>query len=222
MSGGQVTVKIKVTYSGGGEFSGVDLVDANASGDFVYDNHGVSFTLTAEEVAGISASGDDLFAVEFDEYEGSDTNANVSGNISANGNLSTTVSGAADMVFSGKGIVLTATDGQWMEGAAKISISGVDLEVSGGAAGRVYVRILDASDNELSLDTFQIDSGDSYFSGAGTLDYENHGISFNITDFGNTMTLNLFRKSLILKNRLKLLMQMKILNLALQMAAIML
>jgi flagellin len=187
-SGNYITVNIDVITSGDVVVDIDDAITANASGDFVYDNHGVSFTIAKEDFATLADT--DVFYVNFNDRVGSGAAKDVQDTITSEATLTTTLSGSTEVKFSGNTITMSGDSAQWLNDASKILISGAGLETSGGT---ITVKITGAGNEVLSQDTFKLESG-AYMSGYGTtsaFEYSNHGISFKITNIGSATDLQL-------------------------------
>jgi flagellin len=175
-----VQVAIDVVDSSGNTYQMTDYIQANDDGDFVYDNHGVSFTLEANEFDKISSG-----AVEIDlsDYTGSGTGVDfAAGEISVQSNYDQTYSG--DKAVFGA-ISLDATVDDWMDDVAQIKVVGADLHTS-GAGQSITVEILDSNGGAISSDVYHL-SGAAF--GSGNFVYDNHGVSFTI-DVENAQTLS--------------------------------
>jgi flagellin len=205
VSGDYITVDIDVMHGSGSgaAFTAADAITANADGDYVYDAHGVSFTVSAEEFATFT-TGQSTFDVDLAVHKASGDDVDFTGTIQGNGNLTTTTSGTGtDVVFSGGAgteIALNAASADWLSGVDRIVVSGAGLETSGGA---ISVTLYDGA-QKLSEDVFIASSGDAFTSGVGatnTFTYDNHGVSFAIkmgsasTDFKLDDTIETIDKS---------------------------
>jgi flagellin len=175
-----VKVDIDVVDSSGNTYAVTDYIQANASGDFVYDNHGVSFTLEADEFNKL-ASG--AVKVDLSAYTGSGTGVDfAAGEIDVLSNYTQTYSG--DKAVFGT-ISLDASTDDWLDDVAQVMVQGADMHTSGGGQS-ITVSILDSNGDAISEDVYHL-SGAAF--GSGNFVYDEHGVSFTI-DVENAQTLS--------------------------------
>ena len=171
---GAMLVSISAQATGGQTFTSVnDRVTANTAGDFVYDEHGVSFTIND----GTLATGGEFTLNLDDIIDSSGAGAIASHAVDSNITVNTDAqqgAGVTSNIISTVGI--TADD--LLDGSGQI-----DIQVTGiatGGAATITVTINTSGGNTaLSTDTYTYD-GSTGASLGDTFTYTNHGIDFTI------------------------------------------
>jgi len=141
----------------GTTFSATDTVVANADGDYVYNRHGVSFTITEEEFATISSGA----SVAFADITGTGTFGTVS-------HWEDNVASAA-VTMSTAGITVTAT-------TDNKNVRSIGFQVTTASA---TIVLKDASGTAIHTDVYAITA-------MGSFTYDEHGFNFTINDIANT------------------------------------
>lgn len=153
------TIKIDVTStgftvaldaSGASTFSAVDTVVANADGDYVYNRHGVSFTVTAENFATLSVGATTTITVE--------STAQTYGTLN---DWDANTSGAVTMT---SGITVTRSDATIDNKAVRA----INFDITTSAA---VIKLLDSAGATIHQDDYDI-------AATGDFTYNEHGISF--------------------------------------------
>lgn len=149
---------INMEATGAGTFTATDTVNADSSGNYVYNAHGVSFTISAADWANISASS----SVALTNLQ-----ATASTSISVTNDW-TTNTGAITMT---SGVTVSANN---------LTVTGWSLSIvtNANAASNdrtIAVTIKDSAGTSLDVDTY---------SALGTADftYNDHGISFTLVN----------------------------------------
>ncbi|MGF7184470.1 flagellin [Desulfitispora alkaliphila] len=185
-SGDHITVNISAEDADGNVFTSVDPgIAANTDGEFVYNDHGVDFTLTSIE------SGQ-TFTLDLNDIvdDGGSAIANhaVLSNFSVNASAATSVNSSliSTVAVNASGL---------LEGTDHFDLNVTGLSTDG--SGTIEVIIKSSGDTVLSTDTYTFDSGGLGVGGNGNTDftYDNHGITFTIDfddlDIGGTATAGL-------------------------------
>jgi flagellin len=141
------TVSLDSSVSGAATFSAVDTLIANADGNFVYNNHGVSFTITSSENATISAASTTTITTTAGATAQSYSLIN-DWNMSSS-NQATITSG------------ITISNNPDNQNVRSLAID--------SSTGGVTVTLLDSAGATVQQDIF---------SAVSTLNYNNHGVSF--------------------------------------------
>lgn len=145
--------EVALDASGAATFSADDTVVANADGNYVYDRHGVSFTISAADFAKITdgatttittTSGVGTYGTRMD-WEG-----NVSGSVT----------------MSTAGITVTRSD----DTIDNKAVRSVSLDITSSAA---TIKLLDSAGATIHQDDYDI-------AAYGNFTYDEHGISFTV------------------------------------------
>ncbi|MDA5560575.1 flagellin [Exiguobacterium sp. MMG028] len=132
-----------------------DLISADADGNFTYDAHGVSFTLSKDEFSKLTTGQ----GITIDNIQGTETSLTTKSNFSTN----TVAAPGTDAYGEITGLTVDATDPGAFANAASL-----ELDFDGTNA---VVSIKNAAGDVINTDTFSLD-------GTAPLSYDNHGISF--------------------------------------------
>ena len=156
-SGGNFKVNILVSSSGGtAVFSSSDTLSADANGNFVYNDHGVSFTISAENAAKISA-GAVISATDF----------SATGTISFNDDVSKNTNAAVTPISTLSNITVSDSD----TAIDNELVRTVVVSANGGLVN-VYLKSGDSASATIHQDTFAVSNGT-------TINYDEHGIKFD-------------------------------------------
>lgn len=160
-SGYDVTVS---AGTGTTTFSADDTLTADVNGDFVYSNHGISFTITAEEDADVTV-GDDLNIT--------DTGTAVETSYAADSAWNIAQTGAGTVAISNNEITV-------VQNADNADIRSITIEAT-SASFTVTLGDAASGGNTVQVDVY------SYTAEGTSLTYNDHGISFTIA---NTLSAN--------------------------------
>jgi flagellin-like hook-associated protein FlgL len=166
--GDNVKVTISVTDVDGNVYDITDIVMADEEGNFSYDNHGLSFALSADDFAIFNGTNDvviDLNAIN--DTAGTD----FTGTIDVASNWTQTVAAGATPAAIAAGIELDAASGEWLSGTNNIKIVGVGL---GAADGTITVTITNGTETIID----EIKFADAMT--GQTFTYDNHGVKFSL------------------------------------------
>ena len=182
-SGDDILISIEATDTGGNKLSisNVKMAYDGTNGKYVYDANGVKFEITAAEFKKFNDGG--KLEIDLSAYDaGGDGNVDLtSQTVGTVSDYSQTLVGGTTFGTFAEGIKVDITDAEWIDGVVGIKITGTGLEA---ANGTLKIELLDAGGNALVSEEFTIATG------AGNIDYDNHGISFTYT-IGNTSKLEL-------------------------------
>jgi flagellin len=189
-AGENVKVTISVTDGDGNDYDITDIVMADEEGNFSYDNHGLSFALSADDFAILGGAND----VEIDLNAIGGTN--FVGTIDVASNWTQTVAAGGSPAAIAAGIQLDAASGEWLSGTNNIKIEGADL---GGANGTITVTITNGTETI----TDKIDFATAMT--GETFTYDNHGVKFSLavndaTDFSLDQDIEVFDAAVAIGN----------------------
>jgi len=154
-----IQVSLNAPGTAGSTFSAIDTISANATGDYVYNDHGVTFTISAANFAKLSVGA----GLDVTNYSGN-------GTVAFNDDFTTNTTTAATI----SNFTVTNSDTNSDTKAARF----VQVDQTGGI---VKVTISsDTAGTSLFVDNYSISAAGAtgVVSTAGTLTYNNHGISF--------------------------------------------
>lgn len=192
----ELTVVIDVTDADGNQYQVDDTIQANSSGGFSYDNHGLAFTVAAGEVEDLAA---DAVAIDFQAIDNTlvtyDLTAAPYGVLDNWNTMQTagTTPMTADFATIAGGIELDASDSQWLSDVGQIEIDGSGLQA---AAGTITVTLYTAGGGT-ALSTDQYDFALAQTN--ETFTYNNHGVSFSM-DINEADTFNLTEDIVSIQN----------------------
>jgi flagellin len=169
VDGTQVRVNIDVTDEDGNNYTVNDLITANDDGDFVYDSHGVKFTISEADFDDLDGN---AIAIDFQEMD-EDGVVDFTGALATSSNWTQTLDDPTDPPAEiSAGIELDATAANWISGTNRIEIVGAGLEA---ADGTITVTLHNA-DGSQSTDTYTFNDAMT----DETFTYDNHGVKFSI------------------------------------------
>lgn len=140
-------------------FSSQDTLTANASGDFVYDHHGVKFTIKKDSADKLSNN--DAIKVGTQKSESS---------ISVKNDWNTNDSTATKTIFVGNKITVDASKADSIKNAVMLSVTVT-------ASGKMTVSYYDISSGGTAIHK---DYYDNTAQGTSDFDYDDHGVKFTL------------------------------------------
>lgn len=164
-AGNSFIVEIDATMTSGVTFSATDTIEFTAGADFVYDNHGVSFTIGAENFAKFETAG--TSEIEINVSAQTDT-------LSAGKTVTTANDWATNtgMITMTSGLSVTLAGNAELEGAREIVI---DVQSSGYTV-TVYDDAASVGDT-LIVDNFTFTAA---WTDTTSVTYNAHGIEFTL------------------------------------------
>ena len=153
---GTYEVVLSGTSSTGATFSATDTVEADEDGNFSYDNHGVSFTISAEDAATVSV-GATVKVTDADTAQ------------------ATSYSLASDWTYTNSAdVTLSMGSVDFAEDADNADVRNVKIV---GDSASYTVTLLDENDVAVQTDVISLTAGHT----SAGITYDNHGVSFEIT-----------------------------------------
>jgi len=189
--GDNVKVTISVTDVDGNVYDITDIVMADEEGNFSYDNHGLSFALSADDFAILGGANNDV-EIDLSAIGGTD----FVGTIDVASNWTQNVATGGDPAAIAAGIQLDAASGEWLSGTNNIKIVGVGLDA---ANGTITVTITNGTETIIDEITFADAMTDETFT------YDNHGVKFSLAvndaiDFSLDQDIEVFDAAVAIGN----------------------
>lgn len=164
------TVNVELNLSGTTTLTSTETFTFNADADFVYDNHGISFTIAKEDFAKFDANGEGL-EVTFGSAE------IAAGSVAASSDWEYNTGTALTTIAGGTAAITIGTVPAEIEAAR-------DIVVTYNGSDTLIVNIRDSATNSISQDTYTLTTG-------ATLNYDHHGIQFDLTAGNGTASLTI-------------------------------